>query len=102
MHVLEREPRFRYGEAYLRASDALIALRRWELAEEGLETYVGVNRSSIEGWYKLSRVRAAGGNAAGAADALRRGIEVHKESPAFHRRRQLGWYLRTRFRALVS
>jgi len=100
--VLEREPRFRYGDAYLRAADALMALGRWEEAEEGLETYLEVNRSSVEGPYKLGLVRRARGDAAGARHAFRQAVEIYGASPSFHRRRQFGWYVRARVRALAS
>ena len=102
LEVLRRQPRFRYGEAYLRASDALIALHRWEQAEDGLTNYVEVNRSSVEGRYKLGLVRAARGDSAGATEALRQARDVYRDSPPFHRRKQLGWYLRARLRALLT
>lgn len=100
LEVLRREPRFRYGDAYLRAADALMALGRWEQAEEGLETYLEVNRSSVEGPYKLGLVRRARGDGSGAHRAFRQAAEIYQASPSFHRRRQLGWYLRARLRDL--
>lgn len=92
--VLEREPRLRYGEAYLRGADALAALERWEEAEEGLAHFVVVNRSSVEGRVKLARVRRARGDRAGAAAAVADAKAAYRDSPAFHRRKQLWWYLR--------
>src|SRR4051794_34716051 len=50
--VIHLEPGFRYGEPYLRAADALIALKRWEDADEALQHYVKKNSSSLEARYK--------------------------------------------------
>ena len=47
--VTHREPNFQYGEAYLRAADALMALGRWDDAADALERYVKINSSSVEG-----------------------------------------------------
>ena len=55
----------------------------------------------MEGRYKLALVRAARGDGAGAADALRQARDAYRDSPPFHRRKQLGWYLRARLRALL-
>ena len=37
-----------YGEAYLRAADALMALSRWDDADDALEHYLKINSSSVE------------------------------------------------------
>ena len=54
--VTHREPSFQYGEAYLRAADALIALGRWDDAADALERYVKINSSNIEARWKRVRV----------------------------------------------
>jgi predicted Zn-dependent protease len=100
--VMRREPRFRQDEVSLRLADGLMALRRWQEAERQLAEYVDtLNQSSVEGWYKLWMVRRAQGNAAGAREALRSAAGAYRGSPAFHRRRQLGWYLRARARSIA-
>ena len=88
--------RFVYGEAYLRAADALIALARLEDAEEAVGHYLKVNSSSIEALVKLARVRTARGNATGASSARAEARDVWHVLHAFQRRKQLGWYLRAR------
>jgi tetratricopeptide (TPR) repeat protein len=93
------DSRLRYGEPYLRAADALMALRRWEDASEALGHFVKVNRSSVEGWYKLALVRRAQGDEKGAKGAFHEAKQAYRESPRFHRRRQLGWYLRALVRS---
>src|SRR5262249_50026734 len=100
--VARREPGFRQGEPSLRAADARGALGRWPDAEQHLADYVDtVNQSSVEGWYRLWSARRAQGNAAGAREALRHAQDAYRGSPAFHRRRQVGWYLRARMRAIA-
>jgi len=95
--VIHREPGFHYGEAYLRAGDALIALERWDDADDALERFVNINRSSLEGRYKRVRVCKARKDADGtrkARDDLR---DVWRTLPSFQRRKQLGWYVRSLF-----
>jgi tetratricopeptide (TPR) repeat protein len=93
--VVHQEPGFRYGEAYLRAADALVALRRWDDAEDALDHYAKINRSSIEGLAKRVRVRKSRGDAPGATQAKRELREVWRTLPSYQRRNQLGWYLRS-------
>jgi tetratricopeptide (TPR) repeat protein len=96
VEVVQRDPRYLYGEPYLRAADALARARRWEDAEEALEHLLKVNGSSVEGYVKLARVRRKLGNASGAAQAQREAKSVYAQLPRFQRRRQLAWYLRAR------
>jgi tetratricopeptide (TPR) repeat protein len=92
--LVQRDPAFRYGEAYLRAGDALMALERWDDADDALERFAGINSSSIEGRYKWARVKGARKDADGRRDAVRDLREVWRALPSFQRRNQLGWYLR--------
>src|SRR4029079_13581447 len=40
INVIHVDPGFRYGEAYLRTADALMALRRWDDADEAFDHYL--------------------------------------------------------------
>jgi tetratricopeptide (TPR) repeat protein len=93
------DTRLRYGEPYLRAADALMALRRWEDADEALGHFLKVSRSSVEGWYKMALVRRGRGDEKGAKEAFKEAKAAYRDSPAFHRRRHLGWYLRALVRS---
>jgi tetratricopeptide (TPR) repeat protein len=95
--VIHADPGFRYGEAYLRAADALMALRRWDDADEALDHFLKKNSSSVEALYKRAKVRKAKGDAAGAKQALAELRDTWRTLPSFQRRQQLGWYLRSRF-----
>lgn len=92
--LVQRDPAFRYGEAYLRAGDALMALERWDDADDAFERFARINSSSIEGRYKRARVKGARKDADGRRDAVRDLREVWRALPSFQRRHQLGWYLR--------
>jgi hypothetical protein len=100
--VLEREPRFRYGDPYLRAADALLALERWPDAQDGLEQFLTINRSSLEPYLKLATARGRQGDATGARAALDTAKRTYHELPGFQRRRQLGWFLRAWARRAVA
>jgi tetratricopeptide (TPR) repeat protein len=95
--VVHREPNFQYGDAYLRAADALTALRRWDDADDALERYVRINSSSMEGQVKRVRVCKARNDVEGARKAEEDLRHVWRTLPAYQRRRQFGWYLRSLF-----
>jgi tetratricopeptide repeat protein len=94
LDVVAREPKFRYGEASLRAADALYGLGRWQDAEDGYRHYLEINRSSVEATFKLARAQRKAGDAAAAKATFAGARRMYRELPGFHRRRQLGWYLR--------
>jgi tetratricopeptide (TPR) repeat protein len=85
----------RYGEAYLAAALALERLDRLPQAEEALAMSASTNSSLIEPRVRLSRVRRARGDQAGAREALRDARRTFAELPAFMRRKQLGWGIRS-------
>ena len=93
--VAHREPNFQYGEAYLRAADALIALGRWDDADDALERYVKINSSNIEGRAKRLRVCKARKDASGAVKAQADLRDAWRSLPGYQRRKQVGWYLRS-------
>jgi tetratricopeptide (TPR) repeat protein len=93
--VAHREPNFQYGEAYLRAADALIALGRWDDAADALERYVKINSSNIEGRAKRLRVCKARKDASGEQKAKADLKDVWRALPGYQRRKQVGWYLRS-------
>lgn len=93
--VVHREPNFLYGEAYLRAADALIALGRWDDADDALERHVKINSSSLEGRFKRVRVCKARNDAEGMRKAQSDLRDVWRALPSYQRRKQFGWYLRS-------
>jgi tetratricopeptide (TPR) repeat protein len=97
VELVTRDPRARYGEPYLRAADALIALQRWDDAEEALERFLQINSSNVEAHYKQARIRRARKDREGAARAVRELRQVWRSLPPFQRRNQIGWYVRALF-----
>jgi tetratricopeptide (TPR) repeat protein len=88
------DPRVGFGDPYKAAGDALAALGRDEEAEDAYERFTETNTSSIEGLYKLARIRGRLGDREGAARAMRELFDTHRQLPAYSKRRQLGWLLR--------
>jgi tetratricopeptide (TPR) repeat protein len=85
----------RYGEAYLGAAKALIALDRLEQAEEALDVCIPYNTSTLEPIILLAKVRSARGDEKGAQEARVKARQTYRELPGFMRRRQIGLWLRS-------
>ncbi len=94
IQVVQKDPSHGFGEPYLRAADALIALQRWDDAEDALEHFIANNRSSVEGQYKLALVARGKGERAATKEALRAARSLYREVPRYQQRRQFGWYAR--------
>ncbi|MFI5302430.1 MAG: tetratricopeptide repeat protein [Polyangiales bacterium] len=94
------DPRFGYGEPYLRCGEVLMAQQRWEDAEDALERFVDIHVSNVEGWYKLARVRQLRGDRVGARKALMEARSGYRFARGAYRRRYLGWYLRAVVRSV--
>jgi tetratricopeptide (TPR) repeat protein len=93
--IAEEEPKYRHGEPWLRAGDALTALRRWDAAIAALRRFAERNRSSVEVRAKLARALRRAGDRAGAGAARADARETYHDLPGFQRRAQRRWYLRT-------
>ena len=91
------ELNFCYGDAYLRAVDALMALGRWDDADDALERYLKMNNSNVEGRFKRVRVCKARKDDEGARKALADLRGVWRLLPSYQRRKELGWYIRSFF-----
>lgn len=98
VQVVQRDSRHGFGEPYLRAADALIALGRWDDAEDALEHFLSENRSSVEGQYKRALVARGLGNRSAFKENLREARSLYREIPRYQQRRQFSWYVR----ALIS
>lgn len=100
--VVQRDPRHGFGEPYLRAADALIALGRWDDAEDALEHFVSENRSSVEGQYKRALVARGRGDRRAFKQGLREARSLYREVPRYQQRRQFSWYLRALFSTVLG
>jgi tetratricopeptide (TPR) repeat protein len=90
----QREPRLRYGDAYLKAGDVLRELGRLDDAEDAYGRMVETNNSSVEGRYKLARVQRARGDRAAAARSFADARATYRQLPGFRRRKEWTWAFR--------
>lgn len=102
VRAVQEDPRVGFGDPYLKAGDALMKLARHEDAEDAYEHFVATNSSSLEGYVKLARARAALGRRDQARAATDEALSTFRSLPGFHRRRQLGWWLRAQFARLAT
>ncbi|HEY0463868.1 MAG TPA: tetratricopeptide repeat protein [Polyangiaceae bacterium] len=100
--VVQRDARHGFGEPYLRAADALIALGRWDDAEEALEHFVLENRSSVEGQYKRALVARGRGDRPAFKQGLREARNLYRDVPRYQQRRQFSWYVRALFSSALG
>ncbi len=91
---VELDPRLRFGEPYLLAGDALMALGRTEEAIDAYDRYLSKSSSSIEGLVKKARAHAKAGEADAQKKDLQEALKTWGQIPGFQRRRQLGWWVR--------
>jgi tetratricopeptide (TPR) repeat protein len=92
--AVQKDPKVRYGDPFLMAGRAHLALGKLDLAEGALTKFVQTNGSSVEGLVRLARVRSKRGDAAGAKKAFGEARVTYRQLPGFARRKQRGWWLR--------
>jgi tetratricopeptide (TPR) repeat protein len=86
--------RIAYGDAHLRAGDALVQLRRFEEAEAAFQRAVRVNASNVEALYKLGVARASRSDRAQAKAAFLEARTTYHQLPGFQKRKTWLWALR--------
>jgi tetratricopeptide (TPR) repeat protein len=97
VRAVELDPRVRFGEPYRVAALALLELERWDEAEDALERYTGANSSSMEGLVRLAQLRRRSGDEQGVVELRREALATWAALPGYERRRQFGWWLRSKF-----
>ncbi len=95
--AVEIDPRVRFGEPYRVAALALLELERWDEAEDALERYTDANSSSMEGLVRLAQLKRKSGDEQGAEALRKEATETWAALPSYERRRQFGWWLRSKF-----
>jgi tetratricopeptide (TPR) repeat protein len=88
------DPRLRFGEPYLVAADALMALGRTDEAIDAYDRYLSKSSSSIEGLVKKARAHGKAGEKDAQKKDLEEALKTWGQIPGFQRRKQLGWWLR--------
>ena len=95
--ALAKDQKLRYGSGYLAIGDALLGVGRVDEAIEAYERFTKINTSSLEGYCKLARAHDRKGDHAGAKKVRDEAMSTYRVLPRYQRRKQLGWWLRTKF-----
>ncbi len=96
LRALDIEPKFRYGEPYLRLGDYHLARKRFAEALPYYETFRSIHTSSAEGLYKLGWCYQEAGRLAEAREALTAAVEAFETGPRYKRREDRPWFRRAR------
>jgi len=100
--ALERSPKLRYGEPYLRWGEFLLRQGRAGDAAERLEHFRSIFSSSVEGNYLLGVAYQRTGDRTKAVASYRTALEMFKRSPRYKRREERLWAWKTRARLLTG
>ncbi|HTN43522.1 MAG TPA: tetratricopeptide repeat protein [Nitrospiria bacterium] len=96
--AMERSPKLRYGEPYLRWGEFLLHRGRADEAAQRLEQFRSIFSSSVEGHYLLGMAYQRAGDRTKAVLAYRTALEMFKRSPRYKRREERLWAWKTRAR----
>jgi tetratricopeptide (TPR) repeat protein len=94
--ALEIDPKFRYGEPYLRLGDYHLERGRLAEALPYYETFRSIHTSSAEGLYKLGRCYKEVGRSAEAREALAAAVGAFRTGPRYKRREDRPWFRRAK------
>ena len=89
--ALAINPKFGYGEPYLRLGDFRESRKEWDLAAERYRQATDIHGSSVEGWYKLGRVLNELGRGEEARNALQEALASYRTAPWFRRSEDRPW-----------
>jgi tetratricopeptide (TPR) repeat protein len=97
LKALAINPRVRYGEPYLRLSEA-VASSQPEKAMRYLEEFRGIHSSSIEGYYQMGQLYTALGNQEQARQAYTEALAIYRALPRYKKRTERKWAWMSRFK----
>ena len=89
-------PRFRYGEPYLRLGEHYLTMGRYDDALAMLKQQGEIHTSSVEGLYQMGETYRRMGDPAQAREAYRRSLTAFRQSPRYKRRDERRWAWRAR------
>jgi len=89
--ALELNPRFRYGEPYLRLGEYYLNTGRHDEALTMLHKLGEIHSSSVEGFYQLGETHRQMGDLAQARDAYHKSVAAFRQSPRYKRREERRW-----------
>ena len=94
--AVTREPKLRYGHAWLALGDAYFAVGRIDDAVDAFQRASKINSSSLEIYTKLAHALEKKPDLAAAKRVRHEALETYRVLPAYQRRNQLGWWLRAK------
>ncbi len=93
--ALGLNPKFGYGEPYLRLGDFQSEREEWEAAADRYRQATGIHASSVEGWYKLGHALERLGRQDEARAAAREALASYRTAPWYRRSEDRPWRRRT-------
>ncbi len=102
LQALELNPKFRYGEPYLKWGEYLLDAGKNQEAVKILEKFGTIHTSSVEGNYLLGEAYRKIGDAGKAKSSYKTALDMFRRSPAYKRRQERPWYWKTRWRLLTG
>ncbi len=94
--ALALNPKFGYGEPYLRLGDFRADRGEWEQAAERYRQATSIHSSTMEGWFKLGQALNHLGKHAEARAALQEAISSYGNAPWYQRSEGRPWVRRAR------
>ncbi len=94
--ALALNPKFGYGEPYLRLGDFRAARGEWDQAAERYRQATGIHSSSVEGWFKLGQALNHLGGRDEARAALQEALSSYRTAPWYQRPEARPWHRRAR------
>ena len=94
--ALSLNPKFGYGEPYIKLGDFRAERGQWEQAAERYRQATGIHSSSVEGWVKLGQALEHLGKQEEARKALQEAIASYRNAPWYQRSEGRLWYGRAR------
>jgi len=91
LNTIRIDPRFQYGEPYLKLGEHFLKIRNYREGLGMLETFCSIHTSSSEGYYHLGLVQLALGDKESAAKSFNRSIEAYKISPSYKKQIDRKW-----------
>jgi tetratricopeptide (TPR) repeat protein len=89
--ALSINPKFGYGEPYLRLGDFRAERGEWAQAAERYRQATDIYGSSVEGWYKLGQALSELGRRDDARAALREALTSYRTAPWYRRSEDRPW-----------
>jgi len=94
--ALVLNPKFGYGEPYLRLGDFRAARDEWEQAAERYRQATGIHSSSVEGWFKVGQALNHLGRRDEGRSALQEAVSSYRTAPWYQRADGRPWVRRAR------